>query len=71
MDCMADKIVDIEAIDLEIERDVQRYQQEYNVSDADIAWMLLRLGTCYYFKDIASRGMNGNQAIRTGYMDKF
>jgi hypothetical protein len=58
---MVDQVIDIEALDLEIERNIQRYQQEYNISDADIAWILLRLGTSFYFKDISSRGINGDQ----------
>ncbi len=55
---MTNQLIDIEAIDLEIERNIQRYQQEYDVSDADVAWVLLRLGISYYFKDITSRGIN-------------
>ena len=69
---MANQVTDMEAIDLEIERNVQRYQQEYNVSDCDIAWILLRLGTCYYFKDISSRGMKENQqSIHSGLIANF
>ncbi len=58
---MTNQLIDVEAVDLEIERNIQRYQQEYDVSDADIAWILLRLGTSFYFKDISSRGINGDQ----------
>jgi hypothetical protein len=58
---MTNQAIGIEAIDLEIERNIQRYQQEYDVSDADIAWILLRLGTSFYFKDISSRAINGDQ----------
>ncbi len=60
---MVGQMIDMEALDLGIERKLQRYQQKFNMSDADIAWILLRLGTRYYFKDISSRGLNGNQPI--------
>lgn len=62
---MVGQTLDTEAIDLEIRRNLQIYQKEYNISDADLAWILLRLGTGYYFKDISSRGMNRNQRINT------
>ena len=57
---MAYQVLDIDAIDLEIEEKIQKCQQEFCVSDADIAWILLRLGTHYYFKDISSRAMCGS-----------
>jgi hypothetical protein len=60
---MVGQMIDMEALDLEIERKVRRYQKKFNISDADIAWIFLRLGTSYYFKDISSRGLNGNQPI--------
>ena len=66
---MVGQMIDMEALDLEIERKVQRYQQKYNISDADIAWIFLRLGTSYYFKDISSRGLNENQPVNhNGYV---
>jgi hypothetical protein len=58
---MVGQMIDLETIDLEIERNVQKYQQDYNLSDADLAWILLRLGTRYYFKDISSRDINGGR----------
>ena len=66
---MVGQMIDMEVLDLEIERKVQRYQQKYNISDADIAWIFLRLGTSYYFKDISSRGLNENQPVNhSGYV---
>jgi hypothetical protein len=56
---MVNQILDTEAIDLEIRRSLEKYQREHKISDAQLAWVLLRLGTGYYFKDISSRGMNG------------
>jgi hypothetical protein len=58
------QMIDMEALDLEIERKVRRYQQKFNITDSDIAWIFLRLGTSYYFKDISSRGLNRNEPVR-------
>lgn len=53
-------MIDIEAAELELERKLDRFQRRYKVAHADLSWILLRLGTNYYFKDICSRGLNGN-----------
>jgi len=60
---MVGQVMDIEALDLEIERKIRRYQHKFNITDGDIAWIFLRLGTSYYFRDISSRGLNGNQPV--------
>ncbi len=60
---MVDQMIDMEALDLEIERKVRRYQKKFNVSDSDMAWIFLRLGTSYYFKDISTRGLNGSEKV--------
>lgn len=65
---MVSQMLDTEAINLEIKKRLQKYQQEYKISDAELAWVLLRLGTSYYFKDISSRGLNGNQPLHTNSM---
>ncbi|MGD0795125.1 MAG: hypothetical protein ABR958_06015 [Dehalococcoidales bacterium] len=65
---MVSQMLDTEAIDLEIKKSLQKYQQEYKISNAELAWVLLRLGTSYYFKDISSRGLNGNQPLNTNGM---
>jgi hypothetical protein len=65
---MAGQMIDMEALDLQIERKVKRYQQKYNITNADIAWIFLRIGTSFYFKDISSRGLyESEQANHNGY----
>ncbi len=53
-------MIDIEPLDLQLERKLERYQRRYKMAYADLAWILLRIGTNYYFKDICSRGLNRN-----------
>jgi hypothetical protein len=66
---MVGQMMDMETLDLQIERKVQKYQKKYRITDADVAWIFLRLGTSYYFKDISSRGLNGNEQVsHKGYV---
>jgi hypothetical protein len=51
------QLADLESVETQLARKFERYQQKYGVSHADLAWILLRIGTRYYFKDIASRGV--------------
>ena len=60
---MAGQMIDMEALDLQIERKVKRYQQKYKITNADLAWIFLRIGTNFYFKDISSRGLNENEQV--------
>lgn len=57
---MTGQMIDVENVGLELEMELERYQQENKIKDSDMAWMLLRIGTNYYLKDICSRGSNGN-----------
>ena len=57
---MIGQIIDITSLELQIERKVERYQQKYKLTDSDLAWIFLRIGTNYYFRDICSRGSDGN-----------
>ena len=63
---MIGQVIDKETLDQQIERKLERYQQRFNLTNADLAWMLLRIGTNYYFKDICSRGLNGNSQFHNG-----
>ena len=58
---MVGQMIDMEALDLQIERKVKRYQKKYRITNADIAWIFLRIGTSYYFKDISSRELNESE----------
>ncbi|MBI4304622.1 MAG: hypothetical protein HY665_09850 [Chloroflexi bacterium] len=53
-------MTDLESFELGLERRLERYQRKYNLAHADLAWILLRVGTSYYFRDISSRRINGN-----------
>lgn len=57
---MIGQMIDIETFALRLEKKVEKYQQRYQLADSDVAWIFFRLGTSYYFKDICSRGLNGN-----------
>ncbi|OGO19988.1 MAG: hypothetical protein A2144_15030 [Chloroflexi bacterium RBG_16_50_9] len=57
---MISQMTDVENLSLQLERELERYQQEYKIKDGDMAWILLRVGTCFYLKDLCSRGFNGN-----------
>ncbi len=48
-------MTDLESMEVRLERIIQRYQRRYGISHADLSWVLLRMGTNYYFKDICSR----------------
>ena len=54
-------MIGIENFELQIEKKLERYRQKYNITNADAAWILLRIGTSYYFKDICSRRLNLNE----------
>ena len=58
---MIEQMIDTDTLELHLESEVKRYQQEYNLTNADMAWILLRIGTNYYFKDICSRGLNASE----------
>jgi hypothetical protein len=62
---MISQAIDIESIDQQIGKKVERYRRRYKITYADLAWILLRIGTSYYFKDICTRGTNGCQEIIT------
>lgn len=49
---------DLESIEAQLAKKFERYQQKYQITNADLAWILLRIGTIYYFKDISSRELN-------------
>ena len=51
------KLRDLEDIETQLEKKFEKYQQRFNISHADLAWILLRIGTVYYFKDISSRSL--------------
>jgi hypothetical protein len=57
---MINQMINLENFETELENRLAKYQVRYNVTNADLAWMLLRIGTNYYFRDICSRGGNGN-----------
>jgi hypothetical protein len=57
---MIGQTIDIENLSLQLEGELERYQQEYKIKHGDMAWILLRIGTNYYLKDLCSRGLNGN-----------
>ena len=54
------QMIDLENIEAQLVQKFERYQKRYKVTHADLAWILLRLGNSYYFKDICSRGFNEN-----------
>jgi hypothetical protein len=56
---MVNQTIDINSLELQLQERVARYQQKYKVSNADLAWVFLRIGTSYYFKDICTRGLRG------------
>lgn len=60
---MINGMIDVENLALQLERDIERYQQEHQMTNADLAFILLRIGTSYYFRDICSRGLNGNGQV--------
>ena len=53
-------MIDLENLEAQLTRKFERYQHRYRITHADLAWILLRIGTSYYFKDICSRGLNDN-----------
>ena len=57
---MVNQTIDINSLELQLQERVARYQQKYKVSNADLAWVFLRIGTSYYFKDICTRSLNGD-----------
>lgn len=57
---MVSDVIDIENIQLQLESELEKYRQENQITYADLAWMLLQMGTNYYFKDICYRGLNKN-----------
>jgi hypothetical protein len=52
---MSVQIIDLETFEAQLASKFERYQQRFKISHADLAWILLRIGTSYYFKDICSR----------------
>ena len=52
------RLSDLESTEAELAKKFERFQQRYGITHADLAWILLRIGTMYYFKDISSRGLN-------------
>ena len=54
------QMIDLENFEVQITRKFDKYQQRYKITHADLAWILLRIGTGYYFKDICSRGLEAN-----------
>ena len=59
-DKMEVQMIDLENIEAQLIQKFERYQKRYKVTHADLAWILLRLGNSFYFKDICSRGFNEN-----------
>lgn len=49
---------DLEDIETQLTKKFEKYQQRFQISHADLAWILLRMGTVYYLKDISSRALN-------------
>ena len=58
------QMIDLENIEAQLIQKFERYQKRYKVTHADLAWILLRLGNSFYFKDICSRGFNENSLFR-------
>jgi hypothetical protein len=54
---MVNQTIDIHGLELQLQERVARYQQKYKLSNADLAWVFLRIGTHYYFRDICTRGL--------------
>ncbi len=54
-------MIDIDNLKMQLSQELERYQKEHKITDADVAWTLLQLGTNYYFKDISSRGVAGER----------
>ena len=50
--------IDLEQFEVQLARKFEKYQQRYHIAHADLAWILLRMGMGYYFKDICSRELN-------------
>ena len=67
---MASETIDINALELRFRERVARYQRKYRLANADLAWIFLRIGTNYYFKDICHREINGNGMITGRNGDK-
>jgi hypothetical protein len=51
------RLNDLESMEEQLARKFERYQKRYGIDHADLAWILLRIGTIYYFKDIATRAL--------------
>ncbi len=63
---MVNQTIDINSLELQLQERVARYRQRYKVSNADLAWVFLRIGTSYYFKDISERSLRGDGQRDTG-----
>ncbi len=61
---MSVQLVDLETFEAQLAQKFERYQHRFKISHADLAWILLRIGTSYYFKDICSRGVSNNSMLR-------
>ncbi|OGO31590.1 MAG: hypothetical protein A2Z29_02885 [Chloroflexi bacterium RBG_16_56_11] len=57
------QLIDLENFEARLADKFERYQLRYKITHADLAWILLRIGTSYYFKDICSRGLDGNAVL--------
>ena len=57
---MIGQTIDIEHLSQQLEGQLEIYQQQNKIRHGDMAWILLRIGTDYYLKDLCSRGFNGN-----------
>ncbi len=55
---MGAQLIDLENFEAQLGKKFERLQEKYRVTDADLAWILLRIGTGYYFKDICTREKN-------------
>jgi len=60
---MVVQLIDLENFEAQLARRLERYQQRYKITHAELAWILLRIGTSYYFKDICSRELNGGVLV--------
>jgi hypothetical protein len=57
---MIGQTIELENLSEQLEGELEIYQKQNRIRPGDMAWILLRIGTNYYLKDLCSRQYHGN-----------
>ena len=58
------EVQDVESLEVILDKRLSRIVRRLQLSDADVAWVLLALGTRYYFRDMCHRSVDSSAIIK-------